>query len=51
MNRGCYSIVEAIRVLPKQDETWIQYGDDKVMYKEELCPFVCHAYFECFCVK
>lgn len=22
-----------------------------MVYKEKLCPFVCHADFECFCVK
>ena len=37
--------------MPKEDETWIQYEDDKLMYKEKLCPFVRHAFFECFCVK
>jgi len=51
MNRRCYNVVGTIRVLPKQNETWIQYEDDKMMYKEKLCPFVFHADFECFCVK
>ena len=51
MTRGCYNIVGTIKVLPKQDETWIQYEDDKIMHKEKLCPFVCLADFECFCVK
>ena len=35
MNRGCYNIVGTVRVLPKDDETWIQYEDDKMMYKEK----------------
>ena len=32
MNRGCYNIVGTFRVLPKEDETWIQYEDGKMMY-------------------
>ena len=51
MNRGCYNVVETIRVLPKQNENWVQYEDDKMMYKEKLCPFVCRADFECFWSK
>ena len=51
MNSGCYNIVGTIRVLPKQDEKWIKYETDKMVYKEKLCPCVCHADFECFCIK
>ena len=51
MNRGCFNVVGTIRVLPNKDEKWIKYEYDKMMYKEKLCPFVCQADFECFCVK
>ena len=51
INRGCYNIVGTIRVLPKKDDKWIEYEPHKMVYKERLCPFVCHADFECFCVK
>ena len=33
INKGCYNVVGTIRVLPKQNEKWIQYEDDKMMYK------------------
>ena len=45
---GCYNVVGTIRVLPKQNEKWIQYEDEKMLYKERLCHLVCHADFECF---
>ena len=48
MNRGCCNIVGTVRVSPKEDENWIQYEDNRVMYTEKLRPFVCHADFVFF---
>ena len=45
------NVVGTIRVLPNKNEKWIKYEYDKMMFKHHLCPFVCQADFECFCVK
>ena len=48
---GCNTIVGNNRKLPSEGERWTQYDEDKMGHNEIRCPVVCHAGFECFCMK